>query len=306
MNGHQLDSNVAFQLPDNRQGRLQRIFKQSFLPQRGNDGIVDLDGMFPESRLDYLFFKRLDAPIKQRRSGYPVFREPVPGNITSKRPVNQVNLVDHDDRGLVPDVLEYGNVIAVQWPLGLHHKKHQVRVGDGFGGLAGTDAFDGILGFMKPGAINQNNGKSAQVDGLLDGISGGSGHGGHNGPFFLHQAIEQTRFSHIGTTDNCDFKAVADETALIMLPNECLQWLDHPGVHPGDSDRGLNGFRHIVGKVYSGFGARELVDQMFPHTLHGLFHFAVHLGGGHVQKGVRAGADNVHHRLGLGKINAPV
>ena len=72
----------------------------------------------------------------------------------------------------------------------------------------------------RPAVSTKRRRDAADIGGFGYEIAGGSGDGGHDGAFFIQEAIEQTRLAHIGTPHNRQRQPFPHDTPKVVTLDE--------------------------------------------------------------------------------------
>ena len=183
--------------------------------------------------------------------------------------------------------------------------QYQICLFHGFFGSFNADFFYFIIGFPKAGGIHEHQGDAADFDGFFDGVSGGAGDVGDNGPVFLEKGIEEAGFACVGAAHNGGAEAVFDDSSFFRPFQQGGKALfdtiqSFPNLLIGQI------FQVFFGIVDGYFQLGNEVCQLVPAHFHkagqGAGKVAFRLG----QGGGAPGFDNVHHRFCLGEVQPAV
>ena len=105
---------------------------------------------------------------------------------------------------------------------GIDDDQGEVGVGHGLPGALDAQGLDQVAALADAGGVVEFDGDAADGSGLRDDVAGGAGDLGDDGAVVLEEAVEQAALADIGTADDGEGEAVADEAAVLKAGGETV------------------------------------------------------------------------------------
>src|SRR6266576_6231948 len=187
----------------------------------------------------------------------------------------------------------------------IQNNQHQVRIGQHLHRFADSDRLRLIERMTNAGRIYESDRNATDRNRLGNQIPRGPRSRRHNGPFALHQPVEQRRLPHVRPADNRQRQSLMHDFSVRKAGAELSERL------PYGSDVLENLLvryhRNIVFReVDSRFEQSDQLDQLLLDRLQSSRQRSVQLLRRHLRLIQRLRFDQVAHRLSLSQIDAPV
>ncbi len=187
----------------------------------------------------------------------------------------------------------------------IHHHQRQIRIRHSVEAALNPQRLHQSFAFANSGCIHQPHRNSLDRRHFRNHVARGAGYVRHNRPILLQQTVEQTALADIGTSEDREFETFTQHLPVTGTARQPFQ-LASNRLQPRAQ---LAGARHadiVLREINSGFQQRDQFQQLGLHGFHFARQGARDLAGRHARLMQSGRFNQIAHRFGLRKINAPV